>query len=231
VNILDESTFIVFNQLTHQSTILNKVVADISSNELLKGGVLSAAIWWLWFRPSVSQKKTRLTLISTLMGSLIAVSIARIMILTLPYSPRPLVNDNANFSAPFSDASFGFDMLSSFPSDHATLSICLAFGIYLASKRMGLMMLLYSFIFILTPRIFLGLHYATDILAGAIIGISVIYFVNAQWFINTISTRVFNFSEKKPQTFYALMFLFTYETSDLYIHLRNLVRTVLNVIG
>ena len=61
--------------------------------------------------------------------------------------------------------------LSSFPSDHAALFFTLAVGIYFASRRAGwFCFIYYSLQFICLPRVYLGEHYSTDIVAGAAIG-------------------------------------------------------------
>ena len=61
--------------------------------------------------------------------------------------------------------------LSSFPSDHAALFFTLAVGIYFASRRAGwFCFIYYSLLFICLPRVYLGEHYPTDIVAGAAIG-------------------------------------------------------------
>lgn len=227
MNILDQSIVSFLSLFTHHSALFDQLVVDISNNELLKGGALSAAIWWLWFRPKYTKKSVRITLITTLLASLFAVAIARLMVLTLPFRARPIFNTDIGFIAPFNIPE-GFDHLSSFPSDHATLAICLAFGIYCASKRLGRLMLLYSFVVILLPRMYLGLHYATDILAGAMIGAFTVYLIRKPWFTETVSEKIYRFSEKTPQLFYAFLFLFTYETSDLYIHVRNIARSAIS---
>jgi hypothetical protein len=56
---------------------------------------------------------------------------------------------------------------SSFPSDHACLFFALATGLCLISPVIGGLALLHASLIVSLPRIYLGLHYPTDVLAGA----------------------------------------------------------------
>lgn len=57
----------------------------------------------------------------------------------------------------------------SFPSDHATLGIAIAVFLLLGRDRWGIWFFLASFV-IGISRIFIGTHYATDVLGGAVTG-------------------------------------------------------------
>ena len=59
---------------------------------------------------------------------------------------------------------------SSFPSDHAILFMALAVAIFLASRRFGWLALTYTTLCIIGPRVYLGWHWPTDVLAGALLG-------------------------------------------------------------
>jgi undecaprenyl-diphosphatase len=61
---------------------------------------------------------------------------------------------------------------SSFPSDHATAAFALAAGIAVYRPRYGLMLLSLA-VLISFARVYVGLHYPFDVLAGAAIGITV----------------------------------------------------------
>jgi undecaprenyl-diphosphatase len=60
----------------------------------------------------------------------------------------------------------------SFPSGHATFFFALATVVYLHNKKLGVWFFIAT-IFITTSRIAAGVHYPSDILGGAIIGIAV----------------------------------------------------------
>lgn len=64
--------------------------------------------------------------------------------------------------------------VSSFPSFPAAVTFAFAFGIWLENKRMGVI-LFYMAALMSLARIYVGIHYPTDILAGAAIGVGMTY--------------------------------------------------------
>lgn len=65
---------------------------------------------------------------------------------------------------------FGAEELTSFPSGHAAAFFALATAIFFLNRRLGKWFLILSFL-VGIARIFAGIHWPFDILAGAIIGI------------------------------------------------------------
>jgi undecaprenyl-diphosphatase len=78
--------------------------------------------------------------------------------------PRPFVADPAGvhlFAAHAADAGF--------PSDHATAAFAIAVALLLRDRRWGSGMLALATL-LAVGRVALGLHYPTDVLAGAVLG-------------------------------------------------------------
>jgi undecaprenyl-diphosphatase len=59
----------------------------------------------------------------------------------------------------------------SFPSDHATAAFAIAMAIWLRSRRAGAVAFALAFVLALS-RVAVGVHYPSDVLAGALIGIA-----------------------------------------------------------
>jgi undecaprenyl-diphosphatase len=230
MNVFDESIVLFVNQFVRHSKIFDLIVVEVANNELLKGGVLAFVIWCLWFKPDTNQKEIRITLISTFIGSLAAVFIGRILPLTLPFRSRPIFEHDIHLVMPYYFYNFGLDKLSSFPSDHATLFFSISTGIYFASKKIGRWMILYTLIFIASPRIYLGFHYPTDILMGAFIGVAIVTLANMQWVKAKASSKIYTLSEQHPQIFYPLMFILTFQISVLFIDLRQIAKLASNIV-
>ncbi len=99
-------------------------------------------------------------LISALTARFILVGLIRY----LYYHPRPfIVLQNVNLLIPH-------DSESSFPSGHASFYFALAMGVYLYNKKAGYACLAIAGL-IGFARIFVGVHWPLDILAGAVLGI------------------------------------------------------------
>jgi len=79
------------------------------------------------------------------------------------YRPRPFVAEQVNQLLEHSATS-------SFPSGHAAFFFALSAVIYLHNKKTGWAFFAASFLIVLA-RVFVGIHYPLDILAGALIGI------------------------------------------------------------
>lgn len=72
----------------------------------------------------------------------------------------------------------------SFPSGHAAFYFALAFYIFLENKKAGIFFLIAA-LFIALSRIFVGVHWPADILAGITVGIfsaSLIYFLQKKFY-------------------------------------------------
>lgn len=107
-----------------------------------------------------------------LLLSLVSAAIARFVITTaihlIHYNPRPFVALRDAMMLVSQNAT------SSFPSGHAAFYFALATGVYLYNKKLGLVYLVLAGLMGFA-RIFVGVHWPLDILAGAILGILVAY--------------------------------------------------------
>jgi undecaprenyl-diphosphatase len=65
----------------------------------------------------------------------------------------------------------------SFPSDHATIAFALAFAVYQADRRWGGILLAMAAVIALA-RVFVGVHYFSDVVAGAFLGLICAFIVH-----------------------------------------------------
>tara|TARA_Y100000310_G_scaffold313018_1_gene360904 strand:+ start:294 stop:812 length:519 start_codon:yes stop_codon:yes gene_type:complete len=76
---------------------------------------------------------------------------------------RPFVESNVNLLIDYPNKA-------SFPSGHASFYFALSFVIYMYNKKVGVWFLVGSFIMCLA-RVFIGIHWPLDILAGIVVGV------------------------------------------------------------
>lgn len=134
--------------------------------------LLAWLIWDFLFRREKYLKTIKivgLSLGTALFSRFIVVELIR----WLYYRPRPFVAEQVNQLLEHSASG-------SFPSGHAAFFFTLATIIFFYNKKTGLAFLAASFLIGLA-RIFAGLHYPLDILAGAVLGIFFGWLVNFFW--------------------------------------------------
>jgi undecaprenyl-diphosphatase len=227
MNLFDISILHYLNQFSQQSKIIDSVIQFLSGDHLLKGGVLIAIYWWAWFKTKDHNDSTvRIHIVSTLFSSILAIALARLLQLTLPFRARPMHDDSLHFVLPYGGDPANLDDWSSFPSDHAALFFSLATGLLFISRKLGIFALLYTIVLISLPRIYLGLHYPTDIIAGALIGITMASIANIYLNDNKYLKLIKSWSYDKPALFYPLFFLLTHQIVDLFESVRGLGENV-----
>jgi len=230
MNVFDTAILEFLNQFSRLSWTFDSLIKFISGNHLAKGGVLILILWWAWFRVSKDQALVRVHLISTLISCFIGMVIAKSLALTLPFRFRPLHVEDLNLVLPYGVNQSALEGWSSFPSDHSVLFYALAIGMFYVSRTTGILAIVYTTLLIALPRVYLGLHYPTDIIAGIIIGLAIVLACNTPWFVEKISRPIFNFSTKKPEYFYPILFLITYQIVDLFSSGLNVLYFVKSIV-
>ena len=106
----------------------------------------------------------------TIFVSFVSASIARGVIVTiirwLYHRPRPILVTDVHALVVNNEWSF--------PSGHASFFFALATGVFLYNRKWGIVLYIFSVLMGLA-RIFVGVHWPSDILAGAALGIVVGY--------------------------------------------------------
>ena len=170
MNSFDTGVLSFFNQFARKSQVFDHAIAFLQDASLLKAGVLIAVLWWFWFDPRETEKN-RASILATLTATAVAILAARGLANLLPFRARPMNVEALHFNLPFGMKPGSIEDWSSFPSDHATMFFALVTGIFFLSRRMGVMSFFYVVIFVMLPRLYLGIHFPTDILAGTVLGV------------------------------------------------------------
>jgi undecaprenyl-diphosphatase len=213
------------NSFAHRWVVLDTVISSLAFNPLFKGGVFMAVFCSVWFQfpektVGAAMTEKRQILLYSLLMCIPGLVIARALASELPFRQRPLFNFDLHLRHAFTLDAGGLEPWSSFPSDHGVLFFALATAVFLVSRKAGWLLYLYATLFVALPRIFLGIHYPSDILAGALFGSGLAY--SARWsaWRSLVTRPAMHLQELSPGLFYAFFFLLVYQTAVLYDPLR-----------
>jgi membrane-associated phospholipid phosphatase len=217
------------NSLARRSWIADAILVEITSNRFLVGGVLMVMFWWAWMKHGSNDPENRVTLALNLVITAFAVGVARGLALSLPYRSRPFQNPLLHFQVPYTSTHTSLINWSSFPSDHAVVLFCVATGLAIVSARLGALALGYATL-ITVPRIYIGAHYPTDILAGALLGVGLAFLCKISN-LRKLAARVLNALDRRPAILYPLLFAATYEIGGMFDSLRHIGLLGLRIAG
>lgn len=167
---VDHVFFDVFGAITRQSWALDTLIVQIFRTNTAKIVPLLVCIVWLLFKRR-RQGKDIVFFGQLLLGSFLAMTLSRLMQNFSAHRPRPLHNPNLAYELPYGIDTSTLEGWSSFPSDTGSLAFALAAGILFASKRLGLAAFLWAIVVVAFPRAYAGLHYPSDLIGGAFIGL------------------------------------------------------------
>jgi len=164
---MDYSTYHAINQFVYDHDWIGRFLTSIETWFVPLFGLAAIALWLL-DRPG-AVRKWKLAAASALASAglalLIAQVIGKIWARDRPFAAHPSAHV---WGARSHDPSF--------PSDHATAAFAIAFAILLFDTTAGWIFMAAA-ILIAAGRVFVGVHYPGDVLAGALLGIGSAYFV------------------------------------------------------
>lgn len=217
----------LINGLAGQSELLDKSVDRLGRLNLVKGGVLIAPLWWFWFKDNENQRSTRLLVVQILAGALVAIAVGRAAQILLPLRLRPIYDPNLDFVVPFGVDTEKLLEWSSFPSDHAVLFFALAAGLWRIYRPLGIFAVLWCASVISLPRLYTGLHYPSDIIAGAILGVVIMWAITRLPLMARFAAVVEACSQRWAAPFYTAAFLMTWQLAVLFNDVRMIGRGAL----
>jgi undecaprenyl-diphosphatase len=151
----DYGLFSAINGLAGQSAVLDAIMVDSAKYLPVVFALVLVALWLTW-KPQ-NQRGAFLGGAS----ALLALGIGQLVGHALP-RPRPYLVHSVNLLISRS-------VDTSFPSDHATLGFAVAVMVWQYNRRVGGVLLILAFILAFS-RVYVGAHYPSDVLGGAVLG-------------------------------------------------------------
>jgi len=219
---VDYSTISFLNRFARRSWTVDKFFTLIDGNYLATAPLL-VSFWWAWFKEGEDQPRNREFAMCGILSSFVAVFAARMLAFSLPFRERPLRNPLLHFQLPYDmrpDRVLGW---SSFPSDHGALWFALAASIFFISRRLSIFLGLYVCLTLAVARMYRGIHYPTDILAGGLIGIGVASLAKYPAIRTAATRKPLEWANRTPQLFYAVSFLLTAQMSESFASTHEIV--------
>ncbi len=246
---LNNQLSLLINSVAGRSWLFDNVVAFFLDNDLAKAGVIGCCFLAAWYGGKTTEgtNARRKILITTLIASVFVIGTTKLLSHTI-FLPRPDIQTQKIFRLegdqlvemkrmptriPLDEASqkdyralLSGDVqtndLGSFPSDHAGFFITIALGIWLASRRLGLVALGWTVFVILAAKMISGQHTPIDIAAGgavALIELSIIQYAAQQRFgrlLDKLPPLTLRYSALSSAIIFAVMF----EVSSTLTHVR-----------
>lgn len=215
----------VLNSVSRHSTILDYGMNGFTL-EMFSNLLLVSLIWWAWF--SMDNRDRRAALLVGVVMSFIAGILSRGLQLTLPTHLRPLFDPALHFQAPLSIHPNLLSSWNSFPSDHAAVFFGLATALLLVNRTIGWVAVALA-VWLDFVRIYLGLHFPTDVIGGGILGILFVMLTQPLRFSKPVRWIMALESSRKP-LFYAGLFYFCFGVATLFNDYRTIAKTVLHTL-
>ena len=232
---LDLAVFHAVNGLCG-NWLLDRIAAYEENNYFFKGGIFLALYWWFWFAPEQDRRlRNRQIILVAIVGTIVALALNRALAVTLPFRVRPMYAAGIGYHAPSIGFAMNLEHWSSFPSDSATYWFALSFGVFRLNRVLGVAAMVYSTLWMCLVRLYLGIHYPSDLLAGAVLGLVVVWTVEhlVAWQhapVRSAMLRLAAVERNHPGLFYATAFVVSFELTMMFDDLRDLLRAVMHLL-
>lgn len=246
---LNEQLLLGINSLAGRSWLFDSIVAFFQDNDLAKAGVIGCCFLAAWYGgKSIDGINTRRKiLIVTLIAAVFVIATTKVLSHTI-FLPRPEIQSQKIFRLEgdqlvemkripvripldetsqkdyraLSSGDVQTNDLGSFPSDHAGFFLAISLGIWLASRRLGLIALGWTLFVILAGRVISAHHTPLDIAAGAAVAIAELAII--QWtvrkslsgWLNKLTGLTLRYSALSS----AIIFAAVFEVSSTLVHVR-----------
>jgi undecaprenyl-diphosphatase len=214
-----------------QSAAFDNFVGILSRFDTFKGVTMMALLWMAWFYrvPAENEEQTdarQKQVLITFIGSIAAVVVSRIMQRRINIHMRPAL-DHLGLNFPVYPDSLPLNTWSSFPSDHTMLFVAIATGLWRVNRAMSYFAFFWAFVVISLPRVYLGIHYPSDVVSGAVLGI-LFMLAFERLPLEKLAVRGLAWQKLHPGLFLFIFFFATDALAHLFDDIRNITSPLLH---
>jgi undecaprenyl-diphosphatase len=232
MNWFDTHVTLFLNQFANHWPWFDWLVTRAYSTNLVGVGVTVALAWCALFDRKTGDRlsKDHELLLGAFFFCGVAALTARGLALSLPFRLRPRWTPGLDFHIPSASNTTPLMNWSSFPSDHAALLYALAVGIFFVSRRLGLFAIVWVATTISLPAIYLGVHWTTDVMVGACLGVGFAYCSKIPPVREAISRFTTSWEQRQLGVFFGVLFLWSYQLVTLFEDGRRLLNGIWHAI-
>jgi undecaprenyl-diphosphatase len=225
LNSFDLRILTVLTGFAGKSRLFDHFLNLVARLDIFKGIALMCLFWYIWAQKPLDEhaniESRQKRLVVVLIGTTLIGGLSRGLQLLLPIHQRPVLS-NLGLAFPLLYSQPGsLNSWNSFPSDHSMFFFALGAGLWSIDRTAGLIAFLWTIIVVDFPRIYLGIHYPSDVLAGAVMGIISMRLLLALP-LERFERVIGSWRHAHQGLFMALMFFVTDEVGHLLAEVREL---------
>ena len=257
---IDQAVFLAANRIVDQSWALDSLFALALEDPVVKAGPLGACFLFAWYRLRGAKpiEVRRRVLAVTLLAVFLVAPFTK-LVSEGRMEPRPVVlaqpgyalrggelvaspaievrllqtGELAGRAAALRQGRVTSNDFDAFPSDHAAIYVAMALGIFLACRLAGALALLWTAFVVLGLRVAVGMHWLSDILVGAAVGIALLLALQfaGRLVRKRLDPALLGWSQRWPGATAGLLFLLLMEAAGPMKTMERLRDLVSGVLG
>lgn len=216
---IDARLAVFLNGFAAVPSTFNHLVLGLTGADEIKMGPFIVITAWFWNRPPIAAH--RQIILRGMAGIFIAFFSGRIFQVGLLPRVRPVHEAALGLHLPYMMPPDMLGGWSSFPSDHGAIfaaAVCLAFAL---SRPIGVLATLHVALIVLLPRLYVGVHYLSDVLGGCLIGVAGALLALKGWPGVWLGKGGVRLAERQPALFYMFAMLFMVELAEMFHEARE----------